>query len=100
MLRSLYFSKALLEGLIFGGAYIRRGLSLEGNLHFKIDWASHIVGSKLTIFALFYLVFEDNFPSTSPQEAYNLEGRFNRAHFALPEVLIHGGAYFQNFKEI
>ena len=63
-----------MEGLIFGGAYIRRGLSLEGNLHFKIDWASHIVGSKLTIFALFYLVFEDNFPSTSPQEAYNLEG--------------------------
>ena len=28
----LYF-----EGLIFGGAYIRRGLSTEGNLRFKID---------------------------------------------------------------
>ena len=34
------FSKALFEGLIFGGAYIRRGLSTEGNLRFKIDWAS------------------------------------------------------------
>ena len=33
----LYFSKALFEGLIFGGAYIRRGLSMEGNLRFKID---------------------------------------------------------------
>ena len=36
----LYFSKALFEGLIFGGAYIRRGLPMEGNLRFKIDWAS------------------------------------------------------------
>ena len=28
----------------FSGAYIRRGLSTEGNLSFKIDWASLIVG--------------------------------------------------------
>ena len=39
---------------------------MEGNLHFKIDWASLIVGSKLAIFALFYFVFVGNFPSTSP----------------------------------
>ena len=31
-------SKAFFEGLIFGGAYIRRGLCTEGNLRFKIDW--------------------------------------------------------------
>ena len=66
--RGLYFSKALFEGLIFGGAYNRRGLSMEGNLRFKIDWASLIVGSKFTVFALFYFVFEGNFPGTfSPQ---------------------------------
>ena len=53
--------------LIFGGAYIRRGLSTEGNLRFKIDWASLIVGIKFTVFALFYFVFEGNFPSTSPR---------------------------------
>ena len=35
---------------------------MEGNLRFKIDWASLIVGSKFTIFALFYFVLEDNFP--------------------------------------
>ena len=64
--RGLCFSKALFEGLIFGGAYIQRGLSMEGNLHFKIDWASLIVGRKFTVFALFYFVFEGNFPSTSP----------------------------------
>ena len=50
-----------LEGLIFGGAYLQKG-----NLRFKIDWTSLIVGSKFTVFALFYFVFEGNFPSTSP----------------------------------
>ena len=37
----------------FGGAYIRRGLSTEGNLRFKIDRASLIVGRKFTVFDLF-----------------------------------------------
>ena len=35
-------------------------------MRFKIDWASRIVGSKFTVFALFYFAFESNFPSTSP----------------------------------
>ena len=35
-------------------------------MRFKIDWASLTVGSKFTVFALFYFVFEGNFPSTSP----------------------------------
>ena len=39
---------------------------MEGNLRLKIDLASLLVGSKITVFALFYLVFEGNFPSTSP----------------------------------
>ena len=55
-----------------------RGLSTEGNLRFKIDWASLLVGSKCTVFALFYFVFEGNFPSTSPG------GRFKGGFFALP----------------
>ena len=57
---------------------------MEGNLRFKIDWASLIVGSKFTVFALFYFVFEGNFPSTSPWGGLYLEGRFNRGFFALP----------------
>ena len=53
------------------GAYIfqrpfLRGLCTEGNLRFKIDRASLIVGSKFTVFALFYVVFEGSFPGTSP----------------------------------
>ena len=68
--RGLYFSKALFEGLIFGGAYIRRSLSMEGNLRF-------IVGSKFTVFALFYFVFEGNFPNTSPRGAYIWRGNLH-----------------------
>ena len=66
----MYFPKAFFEGLIFGVAYIRRGLSREGNLRFKLDRVSLIVGSKFTIFSLFYFLFEGNFPSTSPWGAY------------------------------
>ena len=36
--RGLYFSNALFKGLIFGGAYIRRGLSTEGNLRGAFIW--------------------------------------------------------------
>ena len=39
-------------------------------MRFKIDWASLIVGSKFTIFALFYFVFEGNFSNTSPLGTY------------------------------
>ena len=34
---------------------------MEGNLRYKIDWASLIVERKFTVFALFYFVFEGNF---------------------------------------
>ena len=47
-----------------------RGLSTEEKLRFRIDWASLIVGSKFTVFALFYFVFAGNFPNTSPLRAY------------------------------
>ena len=35
-------------------------------MRFKIDLTSLIVGSKCAVFAMFYFVFEGNFPSTSP----------------------------------
>ena len=80
------------------GAYIfqrpfLRGLCTEGNLRFKIDWASLIVGSKFIVFALFYFVFEGNFPSTNPRGAYiwrgDLTEGFLRYRFG---GLIFGGA--------
>ena len=43
---------------------------MEGNLCFKIDWASLIVGRKFTVFGLFYFVFEGNFQVQGPGGAY------------------------------
>ena len=43
-------------------------------MRFKVDWASLIVGSKFTLFALFYFVFEGNFLNTSPRGAYIWRG--------------------------
>ena len=63
-------------------------------MHFKIDWASLIVGRKFTVFALFYFVFEGNFPSTSPRGGLfwrgDLTEGFLRYDFG---GLIFGGAY-------
>ena len=42
-----------------------RGLSMEGNLRFKIDWTSLIVGRKFTVL-LFYFVFKGNFQLQAP----------------------------------
>ena len=65
---------------------------------FKIDWASLIFGSKFTIFALFYFVFEGNIPSTSPRGAYIWRGDLAEDFLRYPSGgLIFGGAYFQNF---
>ena len=73
---------------------------------FKIDWASHVVRRKFTIFALFYFVFEGKFQVQAPPGGLYLEGCFNVGFFALRfwgaynvylEVLVNGGAYFRNF---
>ena len=66
---------------------------MEGSLSLKIDWASLIVRSKFTIFALFYFVFHGNFPSTSPRGIW----RGDLTEGFLPHWfggLIFGGAIF------
>ena len=57
---------------------------MERNLRFKIDWPNLIAGSKFTVFALFYFVFEGNIPSRSPWGAYIRRGDFTEGVFALP----------------
>ena len=67
---------------------------MEGNLRFKIDWASLVVGSKFTVFALFYFVFEGNFPCTSPWGAYIWRGDLTEGSLCnWFGGLIFGGAY-------
>ena len=71
-----------------------RGLSAEGNLHFKINWASLIVGRKFTVFALFYFVFEGSFQVQAPGGLLYLEGRFNGGFLQYEfRGLIFGEAY-------
>ena len=67
-------------------------------MRLKIDWASLIIGCKFTIFALFYFLFEGNFPISSPQGAYIWRGDLTEGflHYRFGG-LIHGGAYFRNF---
>ena len=43
-------------------------------MRFEIYWASLIVGSKFTVFALFYFAFEGNFPSTRGGGGVGREG--------------------------
>ena len=74
-----------MQGLIFGWAYIRRGLSTEGNLRFKIDWASlsFQLEGNLPFLLCFSLYFKGNFQVQAPPGGGG--------------GLIHGGAYFRNF---
>ena len=63
-------------------------------MRFKIDYAILIVESKFTILALFYFVFEGNFPSTSPGGAYIWRGDLTEGFLRYPFWgLIFGGAY-------
>ena len=77
------------------------GSSTDGNLRFKIGWASLIVGSKFIVFALFYFVLAGNFPGTSPWGAYIWRGDLTEGFLRSGlgglylEGLIHGGAYFR-----
>ena len=75
-----------------GGAYIRKGLSTEGNLRFQIDWDSLKVGSKSIVVALFSFVFEGNFPSTSSRGAYIWRGDLTEGFFliALGRLYLEG----------
>ena len=55
---------------------------MEGNLRFKIYWASLIVGRKFTVFAFFTLYLRE-ISKYKPPGRLNLEGRFNGGFFTL-----------------
>ena len=84
--------KIILEGLIFGGAYVRREICVSKSIGLACS------GRKFTIFALFHFVFESKFHVQAPRVAYirrgDLTERFLRYDF---EGLKHGGAYFRTF---
>ena len=65
-------------------------------MRFKIDWASRIVGSKFTVFALFYFLFEGNFPSTIPRGAYIWRGDLTEGFL---RYRIEGGLFLEGLME-
>ena len=75
-------------------------------MRLKTDWASLIVGSKFTVFALFYFEFEGNFPSSSRLGAYIWRGDLTECFLRYVfgglylEGLIHGVAYKQLLDEV
>ena len=77
----------------FWGAYIRRGLCKEGNLRFKIDWASLYPEGNLPFLLCFTLYWRENSKYKPPGGLYS-EERFNGGFFALRfRGLLFGGAY-------
>ena len=68
-------------------------------MRFKIDRASLIVGSKFTVFALLYFVFEGNFQVQAPRGAYIWRGDLMEGslRYEFRGLIIFGGAYFRNF---
>ena len=70
---------------------------MEGNLRFKIDWATLIVGSKFTVFALFYFAFEGNFRAQAPGRAYIWRGNLTEGflHYGFGGAYIWRGLYME-----
>ena len=57
---------------------------MEGNLRFKIGWASLIVGMKFTVFALSgFTLYLREISNYKPPGGLYLAGRFNGGFFAL-----------------
>ena len=77
--RELGNGKLWRRGCKFGGAYIGKGLCMEGNLHYKISWAWKWNLSFLLCFTLYLRV---NSKYKPPGGLYS-ERRFNGGFFAL-----------------
>ena len=77
-----------MEGLLFGGAYLRREICVSKSTGLASG------GMKFTVFSLFCFVFEGNFQVQAPGGAYirrgDLTEGFLRYEFG---GLIFGGAY-------
>ena len=87
-LRSLF-----LEGLIFGGAYVRREICISKSIGLACS------GKEIYHFCFVLLCIREQIPCTSPPGGLYSKGRFNGGCFLRYdfEGLINGGAYFRNF---
>ena len=88
-----YFSKALFERLIVGGAYVRRKICVSKSIGLAL-WLE----VNLPFLSVLLNVFEGNFQVQAPRGDYiwrgDLTEGFLRYDFG---GFIHGGDYFRNF---
>ena len=88
-----------MEGLIFGGAYVRREICVSKSIGLACN------GKEIYHFCFVLLCIRGQIPSTSPPGGLYSEGRFNGGFFCVTisgglylEGLVYGGAYFRNFR--
>ena len=74
--RGLYFSKALFEGLIFGGTYVWTEICVSKSIGLACS------GKEIYHFCFVLLCIRGQIPSTSPPGGLYSEGRFNGGFFA------------------
>ena len=96
--QGLYFSEALFEVLIFGGAYIRREICVS-----KSNGLAFYLEVNLPFLLCFTLYLRAIFQVQAPGGLY-LEGDLTEGflHYRFGGLIFggaytHGGAYFQNF---
>ena len=77
--RGLYFSNALFEGLIFGGAYLWRDICVSKSIGLAL-WLE----VNLLFLLCFTLYLRAIFQVQAPGGGLYLEGQFNGGFFALP----------------
>ena len=86
-----------MEGLIFGGAYVRREICVSKSIGLACS------GKEIYHFCFVLLCIRGQIPSTSPPGAYIRRGDLTEGLLCYDfgglylEGLIHGGAYFRNF---
>ena len=84
----IFPAKALFEGLILDGAYLRREICVSKSIR--------LAYRKFTVFYLFYFVFEDFVFKYKPLGAYMRRGHLTKGFLRYGfdhEGLIFGGAY-------
>ena len=87
-----------MEGLRFGGAYVRREIYVSKSIGLAYSW------KEIYRFCFVFFCIRGQFPSKSPRGGLYSEGRFKGGLFCVTslgglylEGLIHGGAYLRNF---
>ena len=85
-----------MEGLIFGGAFLWREISVSKSIGLALQLEGNLP------FLLCFTLCLRAISKYKPLGGLYLEGRFNRGFFTsllglYLEGLIHGGAYFRNF---